>query len=552
MASTTHTPAPTLTLKPGTAWADAWQRCREVAPEAFGDADTGTDHGIGTGAHGTGTADRAHPLGRVRNLWRGTWHADGTPLPATSPVDGTPIAGPPRLEAPAARDAVRASLDQHRAWRHIPLAERKARVAAALDALTEHRELLALLLVWEIGKPWKLAQADVDRAIDGVRWYVDHVDGMIEGRGPLPGPVSNIASWNYPMSVLVHAMLIQALAGNAVIAKTPTDGGLACLTLACALSVREGLPLTLVSGSGGELSEVLVRSPEIGCVSFVGGRDTGARVATAVADLGKRHILEQEGLNCWGVWNYSDWDSLAPLIRKTFDYAKQRCTAYPRFVVQRSRFADFLATYLPAVGSLRYGHPLAVAAPGDPLPELDFGPLINAAKARELSELTEEAIDRGAVPLHRGSLSDGLFLPGQDTSAYLPPTTLLSPPPSSPLHHAEPFGPVDSIVLVDTEAELLAAMNASNGALVATLSTDDQEVYDRLSPQIRAFKVGHGKPRSRGDRDELFGGFGASWRGAFVGGELLIRAVTEGPADERLPGNFPDYRLQPEAQPTAA
>ncbi|UGY94412.1 aldehyde dehydrogenase family protein [Streptomyces gobiensis] len=520
MARPTLTPE--LVLKPGTAWSDAWQRAVALAPEAFCDD-------------------------RVRNLWDDRWQLDGSPLLATTPVDGTPIAGPPRLDAATAGRAVRAALDQHRSWRHTPLPSRKARVTAALDALTEHRELLALLLVWEIGKPWRLAQADVDRAIDGVRWYVEHIDRMTEGRAPLPGPVSNIASWNYPMSVLVHAMLIQALAGNAVIAKAPTDGGVACLTLACALAVREGLPITLVSGSGGELSEALVRSPEIGCVSFVGGRDTGARVATAVADLGKRHILEQEGLNCWGVWNHFDWDTLTPLLRKTFDYAKQRCTAYPRFVVQRSLFADFLAAYLPAVRSLRYGHPLAVADPADPLPELDFGPLINAAKAKELADLTTEAIDRGAVPLHQGTLRDGRFLPDQDTAAYLPPLTLLNPPPSSPLHHAEPFGPVDTIVLVDTEAELLAAMNASNGALVATLSTDDEATYARLAPQIRAFKVGHNKPRSRGDRDELFGGFGASWRGAFVGGDLLIRAVTQGPAGERLPGNFPDYRLQPEA-----
>lgn len=232
-------------------------------------------------------------------------------------------------------------------------------------------------------------------------------------------------------------------------------------------------------------------------------------------------------------------------MRKTFDYAKQRCAAYPRFVVQREAFADFLAAYLPAVRSVRFGHPLAVADPADPLPELDFGPLINAAKAKELADLTTEAISRGAVPLHRGSLADGRFLPSQDTSAYFPPTTLLAPPSSSPLHHAEPFGPVDTLVLVDTEAELLAAMNASNGALVASLSCDDKESYDRLAPQIRAFKVGHGKPRSRGDRDELFGGFGNSWSGAFVGGELLVRAVTEGPASERLPGNFPDYHLMP-------
>ncbi|MEV6105594.1 aldehyde dehydrogenase family protein [Streptomyces sp. NPDC051940] len=511
---------PATTLKAGTSWHDAWQRCLAVAPEAFRDD-------------------------RVLNLWDGTWHADGSPLPAGSPVDGSPIAGPPRLDAATAQQAVRAALDQHRAWRDVPLAERRARVGAALDALTEHRELLSLLLVWEIGKPWRLATADVDRAIDGVRWYVDGIDGLLGGRTPLPGPVSNIASWNYPMSVLVHAMLVQALAGNAVIAKTPTDGGVACLTLACALAAREGVPLTLVSGSGGELSQALVRSPEIGCVSFVGGRDTGAAVATAVADLGKRHILEQEGLNTWGVWDFTDWDQLTAVIPKLFDYGKQRCTAYPRFVVQRDAFDDFLAAYLPAVRTLRVGHPLAVVNAGDPYPELDFGPLINAAKAKELSDLVAEAVDRGAVPLHRGTPDPALFLPGQDAGAYVHPVTLLGPPPSSPLHHAEPFGPVDTIVLVDTEAELLAAMNASNGALVATLSTDDEATYRRLSPQIRAFKVGRGVPRSRGDRDELFGGFGESWRGAFVGGELLVRAVTEGPAGERLPGNFPEYQLMP-------
>ncbi|NYV74474.1 aldehyde dehydrogenase family protein, partial [Streptomyces sp. UH6] len=423
--------------------------------------------------------------------------------------------------------------------------ERRARVAATLDALAHHRDLLSLLLVREIGKPWRPATADVDRAIDGVRWYTENIDRMLDGRAPLDGPVSNIASWNYPMSVLVHAMLVQALAGNAVIAKTPTDGGVTCLTLACALAAREGVPVTLVSGNGGELSRALVRAPEIGCVSFVGGRDTGAAVATAVADLGKRHILEQEGLNTWGVWNYSDWDTLSAVIPTLFDHGKQRCTAYPRFVVQRTLFDEFLAAYLPAVRSLRVGHPLAVERPDDPYPDLDLGPVINAAKAKDLHDQVAEAIDRGAVPLHRGSHDPARFLPGQDISAYVQPVTLLNPPPSSPLHHAEPFGPVDTIVLVDTEAELLAAMNASNGALVATLSTDDPSVHERLAPQIRAFKTGHNRPRSRGDRDELFGGFGQSWRGAFVGGDLLVRAVTQGPAGERLPGNFPDHHLMP-------
>ncbi len=58
---------------------------------------------------------------------------------------------------------------------------------------------------------------------------------------------------------------------------------------------------------------------------------------------------------------------------------------------------------------------------------------------------------------------------------------------------------------------------------------------------MQAFKVGVNQPRSRGDRDELFGGQGASWRGAFVGGALLVRAVTDGPAGDTLHGNFPSY-----------
>ena len=178
---------------------------------------------------------------------------------------------------------------------------------------------------------------------------------------------------------------------------------------------------------------------------------------------------------------------------------------------------------------MRFGHPLAVEAPGDPLPDLDFGPLITNAKVKELADQIDEAVAKGGVPLYRGSLDDGRFLPGQDTSAYLAPVAILTPPRSSPLFHAEPFGPVDTIVLVDTEAELLAAMNASNGALVATISCDEEETARRLASEVRAFKVGVNAPRSRGDREELFGGLGASWRGAFVGGELLVRAVTRGP-----------------------
>ncbi len=371
--------------------------------------------------------------------------------------------------------------------------------------------------------------------------------GTTEERQPLPGPVSNIASWNYPMSVQMHAELVQALAGNAVIAKTPSQGGFHCLTLAHALLVRAGLPVTLLSGYGSRLGEAMISNEDIGALAFVGGRSNGRKAAVALADKQRRHMIEQEGLNAWGIWDFSQWHLLAQHLRKGFEYGKQRCTAYPRYVVQRRLFPAFLETYLPVVHGVRFGHPLAVQHPDDPYPELDFGPVIHASKAAELTAQFDEAAHGQGIPLYRGSLGDGVFLDGQDISAYVAPACVLEPPASWSLHHAEPFGPLDSVVLADTEAGLLAAMNASNGSLVASLATDDIDLAERVTDDLQAFKVGVNKPRSRGDRDEAFGGIGASWKGAFVGGDLLVHAVTVGPEgeSERLYGNFSDYSLFP-------
>jgi len=517
-----------LHLKPGTSWTDTYARAMAVAPEAF-------------------------EPGRIRNLTHGEWRRSGIPGDHLTPVDGTPIQGPPRVTHEEAADAVAFAAVEHAEWAHVDLAERRARVSAAVDAMTEHRDLLAMLLVWEIGKPWRLACADVDRALDGVRWYVDQIERQLTAadgsqRLPLPGPVSNIASWNYPMSVQVHAELVQLLAGNAVVAKTPSQGGFHTLTLAHALMKRAGLPVTLLSGVGSSLGDVLIRTDSIGALAFVGGRSNGRKAATSLADTGKRHFLEQEGLNTWGVWGFSQWDLLAQHLKKGFEYGKQRCTAYPRYVVQRNLFDLFLEAYLPVVDALRFGHPLAVEAPGDPLPELDFGPVISATKADELRDALAEAINGGGIPLHRGDVAkDGRYLDGQDIRAYVAPATVLEPPSSWSLRHSEPFGPLDSVVIVDTEAELLAAMNASNGSLVASVATDDAAFAARITEELQAFKVGVNKPRSRGDREEVFGGRGASWKGAFVGGDLLVQAVTLGPEGdaERLYGNFADYSLYP-------
>lgn len=511
-------------VKPEAEWDRLLERARDVAPDAF-------------------MRD-----GRPLNLVQGIWSEPGHPKPVLSPVDGRVLSHLPMVEPEVARRAVRAAAGEVRKWQQVDLDERRRRVAACLDELERHRELLAYLLVWEIGKPFRQSLTEVDRTVSGGRWYVERIESMMQRRHPV-GLVSTIASWNYPLGQLFHGLVVQMLAGNAAIAKTPTDGGLITLTVAAAVARANGLPVSLVSGSGARLADALVRDDAVDAVSFVGGKASGRDVESLLLDRGKRYSIEMEGVNAYGVWGFSDWDGLAAQLRRGFEYGKQRCTAYTRFVVERAVVPEFLDAYLGVARDLRIGHPLLVKDPDDAPPDVDFGPLITAAKVEELRERYQEAVAAGAVMVHRGRLDESMFLPDQDTSAYFRPIALLGVPRSADLYHLEPFGPVDTIMVVDRIDELVAEMNASNGALVGSIACDDPELAARLAAEVRAFKVGINRMRSRGDGDERFGGLGESWKGAFVGGADAVRAVTTGPADEVLPGNFPGRIVLPEDHP---
>jgi acyl-CoA reductase-like NAD-dependent aldehyde dehydrogenase len=511
------------TLLAGKDWTTLLKRVRTAVPEAFSrDGD---------------------PL----NLVNGEWSMPGRPKPFHSSVDGSTLGRFPMLDLEAARRAVRGAATEYKRWSKVDLDERRRRVTATLARLKASQELLASLLVWEIGKPYELAVTDVERCISGVEWYVQNIESMLGKRQPL-GLVSNIASWNYPMSVMMHAILVQVLAGNAIIAKTPSDGGLFTLTLAMAMARREGLPVSLVSGSGGQLSEALVRNDDVAALSFVGGKNSGRDIAASLYDRNKRYMLEMEGVNAYGLWNFSDWETLRSQLKKGYEYARQRCTAYPRYVVERRLFPKFLETYMAVVDSIQFGHPLLTENGERTPPKFSFGPLINDRSVEDLRTKISEALGHGAVALYEGKLDHGRFLPGQDTSGYLAPVALMNVPHNCRLYHSEPFGPVDTFVVVDSVEELVAEMNVSNGSLVSTIACDDPNEAKQIAADLRSFKVGINQLRSRGDRAETFGGIGASWKGCFVGGKHLVEAVTQGEPNERLVGNFPDYTLLPETR----
>lgn len=479
-------------------------RARAVAPEAF-DGE-----------------------GRFLLSVAGSWERPDAWSPAVSPVDGTSFAELPVLGAERASGSVERAAAEFAPWAALPLDERRERVRAGVALLREHRGVLIGLLAWEIGKTVPTAANDVDRCVSGAEWYLDQIGPMLEGRRPL-GLVSNVASWNYPFSVLLLNVLVQALSGNPVVAKIPTQGGGVSLTVAFALLRRAGLPITLIGGRGADLTEPLVGHPAVRGLAFVGGRRNGSAIAARLRGTGKRFALEMEGVNPYVVTRFSDWDGLAKQIRAGFDYGKQRCTAYTRWVVDRDLVPRFVETYKSVVGDIRVGHPFLEPTP-------TFGPLISPAKVEELHGRIAEAVRNGARIEHRGTLDDRAFLPAQDRGAYLAPVLLVGLIAPSDLYTREPFGPVDAVVPADGEEQLVAEANVSGGSLVGSVASDDPATAERIAARLLSFKVGINRLRSRGDREEHFGGLGGSWGGAFVGGENLVRAFTDGPQEVR--GNW--------------
>ena len=143
-----------LHVKPGTAWSDWYARARAAAPEAF-DAQS------------------------LRNLMGGEWVAGGATRPHALAIDGSHIVGAPVVDSATAHKAMAMAVKQDFEWSRVPLDERMRRVAKAVALLREQRDTIAGLLMWEIGKPWKLACDDVDRCLDGVEWYLTQIERQL-------------------------------------------------------------------------------------------------------------------------------------------------------------------------------------------------------------------------------------------------------------------------------------------------------------------------------------------------------------------------------------
>ncbi len=455
-------------------------------------------------------------------------------IASVDPGDPTTTVAVSAACGPAEADAaVEAAHRSWPAWRRTSAPERAAVVFRAAQWLRERRAELAALEVFEAGKPWADADADVCEAIDFCEYYGRralhlHAGGEVSsapgernclhysGRGV--GAV--IAPWNFPLAIPTGMVVAALVTGNAVVFKpaeqTPAVG--ACLVDALAAA---GLPagvLGFLPGRGEEVGAHLVEHPGVSFVAFTGSLEVGLGIveAAAVHRPGQRHvkrvIAEMGGKNALVVDADADLDQAVPLaVISAFGYAGQKCSAASRLVVVDAVYDEIVERLVGAARDLRVGHPRDMAT--------DMGPLIDADAFARVRSYVALAPEEGRV------LLAGTEVPAE--GYFVGPTVVGDVAGDARLATEEIFGPVLAVQRAESFEHALALANDTDYALTAGIVSRSPSHIRLAVEELRAGNVyvnrnitgavvGH----------QPFGGYGLSGVGSKAGGpDYLIQFV---------------------------
>ncbi|MBS0170785.1 MAG: proline dehydrogenase family protein [Nitrospira sp.] len=424
------------------------------------------------------------------------------------------------------------------AWKERTVAERVAVMRQAARLMRAQRWDLAAWEVFEEGKPWREADADIAEAIDFLEYYAREMERLDPpprlGRylGELNelywsarGLTAVIAPWNFPLAIPTGMVAAALVAGNPVLFK-PSERASAIGYQLVRILREAGVPngvLQYVPG-GPELGHELVASAAVKTIAFTGSKDVGLGIMQAAAAqqprqrFVKRVIAEMGGKNAIIVDETADLDEAVTGVVQSFTgYAGQKCSACSRVIVSDRIHDAFLDRLGDAVMSLRIG------TADDPATQV--GPVIDARAKRRILEYIEIGRREGRVVVDRSTEGPGYSV-GPVVIADIEPTHRLA--------QEEIFGPVLAVMRAASFEQALHLANGTAYALTGGLYSRSPRHIAQAREQ---FDVGNlyinraitGALVGR----QPFGGHRLSGVGAKAGGEdyvkqfLVARVVSE-------------------------
>lgn len=406
--------------------------------------------------------------------------------PATEEVvDVVPKGGPADVDRAVAA-AKRAFVE----WKRTPALARADMLVEAARRLRQNKEELAITLTRETGRTLLKNRGYVDWSATCLEYYAglirDRRGRVIPSAGPGQlnlvikepiGVVGCIVPFNYPLMLLVWKVAPALAAGNTVVVKPASSTPLTTLDLH---RVFDHLPkgvVNVITGSGPEVGDALVRHEDVPCIAFTGSTTTGQHIYRLGAERIKKLHLELGGSDAAIVCADCDLEAAARAVAWTaYLNAGQVCTSAERVYVEEPVYGPFLERFSDLAKKL-------VVGPGMDT-RTEVTPLIGRKERDQVEARVARAEKEGAKVLAGGRrprhLSKGWFYE---------PTVLSDVHHGMSLLREEIFGPVAPIMPFRTFDEALALANDSPYGLGATLFSSDARRVRRYFEEIQAGNV---------------------------------------------------------------
>jgi gamma-glutamyl-gamma-aminobutyraldehyde dehydrogenase/4-guanidinobutyraldehyde dehydrogenase/NAD-dependent aldehyde dehydrogenase len=382
---------------------------------------------------------------------------------------------------------------------------------AFAQSVENHAEELALLETLDMGKPISDAlSVDVPAAVRTLRWYAEAVDKVYGEVAPTAekvlatitreplGVVAVVVPWNFPMIMTAWKIAPALAAGNSVVLKPAEQSPLSALRLA-ELAVESGLPagvLNVVPGYGPVAGRALGLHNDVNGAFFTGSTEVGKLFLQYSGQSNMKRI----GLECGGksaqiiLDSCSDLDKAAAAAAAAIFFNQgEMCTAGSRLVVQRNIHDAVMERLLAHTASFQ---------PGDPLdPATSMGALVDEQHTRRVLDFIEIGRAEGAQ-----LLTGGERVRNESGGCFVQPSVFDGVTNDMRIAREEIFGPVLSVIAVDSVEEAVSVANDSDFGLAAAVWSDDVNVIHSVARRLKAGMV-YANCYDADDITVPFGGF---------------------------------------------
>lgn len=467
----------------------------------------------------------------------------GTPTPRPCPSELARIASLTHYASlQDVSDALASAQAAFPRWRDTPVVERAALLRRVADEFNRRRFEIASWMVWEVGKPWREADADVAEAIDFCRYYAGDMERLARGqkrnvpgewneyRYDARGPAVIIAPWNFPLAILTGMAVAALVAGNPVVLKpaeqSPRIGYFlmeALQAAGCPPDVAHFLP-----GDGEQIGPALVSDPRVALIAFTGSRNVGLSIIEAAAKVHpgqreiKKVIAELGGKNAIIVDEDADLDeATVGIVQSVTGFAGQKCSACSRVIVIGDAYEGLCRRLAQSLQSVRIG-------PAHD-PATDLGPIVDQDSQQRIARYRQIGMNEGML-LAEQPVPDAL----NGTGYYVPALAFTDCPPEGRMCQEEIFGPVVAILRARDLTHALELADNTPYALTGGFYSRSPRNIERVRDEYRVGNLYINRKITGALVDrQPFGGARMSGVGSKAGGPdyllqfLVPRTITE-------------------------